>query len=138
MYVIDVALQAKLVADTGTGGVETLATGGIHKIVAPQGTAAPFLTWQNVSSVPEYSFGRLVRVTCQYLLKSYADGLDWDAPQAVIERALAILFDASWSVSGFDVRSRGGNRFDTQEDVDAKSVVVSVGYVTIEAMPTGS
>jgi ABC-type amino acid transport substrate-binding protein len=135
MYALDVALQSKFTGDSGTGGVAALATGGVHKIVAPQESAAPFLTWQNVSSVPEYSFGQLAKIACTYLLKAYADGLDWDAPQAIIERAIAILFDASWTVSGYEVRSRGSNQFDSQEDVDGKPVAVTVGYVQIDVMP---
>ena len=136
MYAIDVALQGKFIGDTGAGGVAALATGGIHKGAAPQGSVAPFLTWQNVSSVNEYSFGRLVRVSCSYLLKGYADNLNWDTPQAIIERAIAILFDADWSVSGYEVKSRGSNQFDSQEDIDSKSVAVTIGYVDIEAMPS--
>lgn len=132
MLALNTALYGKL---SGDATLIALATGGVSSGTAPQDTEGPLLTFQNVSSVPEYSFGRLAKITCVYLLKAYADGLDWDAPQGIIERAITLLFDASWSVSGFDVRSRGSNQFDSQEDVEGKPVAVTVGYVTIEAMP---
>lgn len=135
MYALDVALQAKFQADNGAGGVRALATGGTHKIIAPEGAVAPYLTFQNVSSVHEYSFNTLTRIRCKYLLKAYADGLDWDTPQAIIERAKAILFDVSWSVSGYKVESRAASQFDTQEDVSGLPSAVTVGYVDIDLLP---
>lgn len=132
MLALNTALYSKLSGDVT---LTNLATGGINSGTAPQGTNGYVLTFQNTSSIHEYSFGRLAKITCIYLLKAYADGLDWDTPQSIIERAIAILFDASWSVSGYDIRSRGSNKFDSQEDVDGKPVAVTVGQVTIEVMP---
>lgn len=57
MYQLDIGLRTVLTADTGAGGVSTLATGGIHQMDAPEGTSPPYVIFREASDLPLYGFG---------------------------------------------------------------------------------
>jgi hypothetical protein len=99
------SLYTKLSADNGAGGVATLATGGIHDSVAPNNTAPPFLIIQKHSPIPvAWTFSLKATDAALYMVKAYAiddaSGGGRKNAGAIVERAEAILNDASLSVSG--------------------------------------
>jgi hypothetical protein len=93
------ALYTVLAADIGTGGVATLATGGIHDTLAPEGTAPPFLIIQKLAPTPTaWTLTQKATDEALYMVKAYA--VSRKDAGAIVERAETILNDAALSVSG--------------------------------------
>jgi hypothetical protein len=102
---VETAIQAKLTADSGAGGVATLCTSGIHQGAPPEGTTPPYLNWQLIGGRPtEHTF--TVKVADDLFVQFYAWAEDTDTAEGIatvrtiIDRVETILFDAALSVSG--------------------------------------
>lgn len=104
MNVLEQAIYSELTGDTGASGVNTLATGGIHQLVAPQDAGLPRVYFQQLLNTALYSFAALSADHFFYQFKALAA----DTPTAegatlagtIAERMRSILLDPTMSVTG--------------------------------------
>lgn len=109
MIALDVGLLAALNADSGAGGVFTLATGGIFQLDAPQGTTPPYVIFQEAADTPGYTF-RNTNVFDHLFYMIRAFGVDANTSgQAqvgtIADRLSVLLTNPSLTVSGKSVLS---------------------------------
>lgn len=117
MNATDDSLFNKLTADSGAGGVATLATGGIFKAGAHQGASYPFVDYQDVSNTPVYRFGGEAHRRLRYRLRVWSDSESWDVIGQIADRLEALLTDGTLTISGWNLKlMRLFNRFDTHEE----------------------
>jgi len=104
MNALDIGLRAALVADSGTGGVAALATGGIHQQDAPEKTVEPYVIFQEASNDPTYAFGNALQADhFFYLIRAVAADANESGPVTVAkiaDRLKTLLTNPSLSVSG--------------------------------------
>lgn len=100
MIALDTAIRTKLVADNGVGGVNTLTSGRIYRHVAPQSAASPFVVFQQMSAVDEYTWTLRDHRRILYQIKAVSDGLDPAAAGVIAKRIDTILTDGSLTISG--------------------------------------
>jgi hypothetical protein len=127
------AIYAKITADSGAGGVAQLASGGIHDVMAPDGSLHPFLTYQLVNGPREYTLTQLASIPFTFLFTAFDEGLDWTKTRAIIERLNALLTDSGgWSIAGFRViKVRLANSLDTQETLEGVDFPVTKSWFDI-------
>jgi hypothetical protein len=102
MMALEKALYSKLAGDTGAGGVATLAIGGIHRILAPQGTSAPYVVFQKFSAVQQYTFTLRDHTRYVYMVKAIAEDRSSAIADQIDNRVDAILTDGTLpALSGF-------------------------------------
>lgn len=113
MLALDVGLRAALIGDTGAGGVNTLATGGIHQQNAPDKTVEPYVIFQEVSDFAVYAFGNSLKADhVFYLIRAVARDANESGPVTVAkiaDRLKTLLTNPTLAVSGKSVL---GCRFD--------------------------
>jgi hypothetical protein len=105
---LDVALKAKMVADTGGAGVNTLASGGIYQAVAPRNIAGvpvgfPRVYFQQIHGTPLYTFNLLVASHFVYQIKALAIDANTEGAFAagqIDERIQTLLTDPTMTVTG--------------------------------------
>lgn len=103
---LDEAIYAKMVADTGAGGVNhatTGATGGFHQGVAPQNATFPRIHFQELLDTAFYSFQTLKIDHCYYQFTAFAVNSNETGTKTagrLAERARTLFTDPSMSVSG--------------------------------------
>lgn len=99
---VDAWLVSVLRGDTGAGGVATLATGGIHQDLAPQGASTPYVTWQHQSPpIDQVEIaGIVVAVEGVLLIKVTAQGESYAPLRPIIERIAGLLHRQSAELSG--------------------------------------
>jgi len=98
---LDIALRSKLTGDTGAGGVNTLASGGIFQGVAPRtisGTPVgyPRVYFQQITGRPLYSFRLAVATNFVYQIKALAIDANTEGAVAagtIDERIQVLLTD---------------------------------------------
>lgn len=106
MNALDVALRAKLLADTGPGGVNnatTGATGGFHQLVAPQKAGFPRFHFQELIDTALYSFTRLKADHVFYQFTVFAvDSNEAGTATSgrLAERARIVLTDPAIDIEG--------------------------------------
>ena len=109
MNALDAALYTVLNADTGAGGVKTIATGGIFQLDAPQKTVPPYLIFQEANDTPGYTFGNLLVFDhVYYMLRAFAVNANEDGPQTagkIADRLKVLLTNPSLTVTGKAVLS---------------------------------
>lgn len=114
MNSLDAGLLAALQADSGAGGVATLATGGIYSLDAPQKTTPPYVIFQEASDMPGYTFrNTLVFDHVFYLIRAFAVDANTSGPAQVgtiTDRLKALLTNPTLTVSGKSVLSARFNR----------------------------
>lgn len=117
MNVLDLALKAAMVADTGSGKLATLSNGGFHQLVAPKGTPFNYTVFQRLTRDQVYSFGNVpVANHFFYQIKHYSvDDANnttksgQEVAGLMADRAAVWLTNPSLTVSGQTVL---GCRFD--------------------------
>lgn len=101
---LNTALYARMDGDTGTGGVRTLAPGGIHYGVAPQDKATPYVIFQKQAGTQEYTFGMRAFDHLLYLVKAVAADSASEGGRktagTIAERIDALLTDGVLFVTG--------------------------------------
>lgn len=89
-------IYATLAADTGAGGVATLATGGIHAGVAPQGSTSPFVVYNRQGGADVMGLGaQRIMAGMLYQIKAVASGGSKAAAKAIANRIDTLLHAAS-------------------------------------------
>jgi hypothetical protein len=74
MSAISEEVRTALYTALNVSGVTTLATGGIHYKVAPQGTTGAIVVFDRLSSLAEYTFGVTLNMENDlWIVKAYAD-----------------------------------------------------------------
>lgn len=113
MEVLNKSLFAKLSGDGGAGGVGTLSNGGIHQLVAPEGTVFNYTVFQRLLRTPDYAFGNAVAAGhFFYQIKHYtvnkANSTTINGPEAagaMADRTVVLLTNPSLTVTGQTVLS---------------------------------
>lgn len=103
MNALDAAIYTKLTGDTGAGGVNALATGGIHQLIATGTLGFPRVHYQELLNTGIYSFNTLSADHCYYQFTAFAvDGQVGGAVLAgtIAERIRTLLTDPSMAVTG--------------------------------------
>jgi len=128
MKALDVALQAKLVADTGAGGLMTFLAGGVHNVVATDPVVYPYLVYQLVSGNDAYTFLNRINTAYLYQIRVIGRGPDKEAISDALARVDALLTRQPLTVSGyaFWFCQREGDIPDMM-DQDGDSVLMQVG-----------
>ena len=104
MNALEISLYSKLTGDTGPGGVNTLATGGIHQLIAPQTAGLPRVHFQQLLDTAAYSFSALSADHFFYQFKALAADTPTDEGATlagtIAERMRTVLFDPTMTVTG--------------------------------------
>lgn len=104
MNALDIAIYSKLTGDTGAGGVNTLATGGIHQMKAPQTAGLPRVHFQELLDTALYTFAALSADHVFYQFKALAADTPTDEGATlagtIAERMRTVLFDPTMTVTG--------------------------------------
>lgn len=103
MNALDIAIYSNLTGDTGAGGVNTLATGGIHQLKAPQTAGLPRVHFQELLDSPLYSFAALSADHFFYQFKALAADTTVEGATlagTIAERMRSILSDPTMTVTG--------------------------------------
>ena len=114
MNVLDAGIYSLLAADSGAGGVATLATGGIFQLSVPQGTIPPYVLFEELIDNPNYNFGNVN--SCDYIPYAFRaftiDDVNASSPVSgpfqagrLADRFRALFSNPSISVSGKSVIS---------------------------------
>lgn len=104
--VLDDAIGRKLIADTGTGGVNhatTGATGGIYQFGPPESAGFPRIHFQEILHTAQYSFQTLSADHVYYQYTAFA--VDENEPGAITagrlaDRVRTVLTDPVLTVTG--------------------------------------
>jgi hypothetical protein len=113
MNVLDSALKAAMVADTGTGKLAALSNGGFHQGKAPRGTAFNYTVFTRLLRSPVYAFGNVERAKHFFyqIVHFSVDGANntttsgQEAAGLMADRAVVYLTNPSLNVSGQTVLS---------------------------------
>lgn len=98
MRQVDAALMARL---SGDATLVALATGGVHRLVAPIRVLTPHVVFGKQSGVPSYTHTLTASREMLYLVKAVAPGLSSDISGQIDERCRTLLQDHALVVSGF-------------------------------------
>jgi hypothetical protein len=102
MKALETALYAKL---TGDATLMAYLAGGVHNMVAKPGVAYPYLVFQKVSGIDDYTLTLRIRTSYLYQVRIIAEGApDTGYSSSTIEDALArvdtLLTNAALTVTG--------------------------------------
>jgi hypothetical protein len=107
MEVLLIGLYSKLSGDSGSGGVASLSTGGIHQMVAPGNVVPPYTVFQELLDLPGYSFTALQYDSIAVQIKHFAvdaNSAGADLAGQMADRCRVLLTDTNnLSVSGKSV-----------------------------------
>jgi hypothetical protein len=105
MKALDGAIRTKLAADTGAGGVNTLATGGIWRMVNPTDPPSyPFVVFQLMTSEDYYTLSGRNHERPLMLVKAIDHNPDPAPALALADRIDAVLTDGSITGAGITVK----------------------------------
>ncbi len=96
MNELDQALRTHL----NVGTVTALATGGVWNTLAPQGTATPYVLYQQTSEIWAYPFGGTI-VESVYTVKAVSDQLSPALGGSIDARVLERMQNGTIGVSGW-------------------------------------
>jgi len=123
---LDQAIYSLLTADTGSGGVNTLATGGIHQLTAPLTAGLPRVIFQEVLVTPAYSFSTLNADNVYYQLKGLAADTPTDEGASmaakIAERMRTLLFNAVLNGSIYCRMQRSIPAFSEWDTVNSRHI----------------
>lgn len=106
MSAVKVAILQTLQADTGTGGVAALATGGIYPDVAPEGATFPYVT---VTPSRSPSANRVYQAVAfeesVYLVKAIDKQYSESSLFPIVARVRALLDGATLTIEGYESRA---------------------------------
>lgn len=102
MNALDAAIYTKLSGDTGSGGLMTIVTGVFNR-VAPEGQAFPYVVWQTVSGVDNYTLTKRAKSRFVIQLKALDKGDSGKVAGQAMDRIDALLNDAALTVTGFSL-----------------------------------
>ena len=100
MKALEVALQAKLVADTGTGGLMTLISGGVHNTALPDPAVYPYVVYQRVAGNDAYTFTLRINSAYLYQIRVVGQGLNKGALEDALDRIDVLLTRQALSITG--------------------------------------
>lgn len=104
MNVLDIAVYSKLTGDAGAGGVNTLATGGIHQMKAPQTAGLPRVVFQELTRKNLYTFRVLAAGHVFYQFKALAADTPTDEGATlagtIADRMETLLLDPTMTITG--------------------------------------
>ena len=123
---LDIAIQSLLTGDTGAGGVNTLATGGIHQLTAPLSAGLPRVIFQEILVTPAYSFSTLNSDAVYYQLKALAADTPTDQgvsmAATIAERMRTILFNTILNGSIYCRMQRSIPAFSEWDTVNSRHI----------------
>jgi hypothetical protein len=123
---LDAAIYSTLTGDTGAGGVNTLATGGIHQMIAPQAAGLPRVIFQEILNTPSYSFKQLISDHVYYQLKALAADTPTDEgvtmAGTIAERMRTVLLNASLNGSIYCRMQRSIPVFAEWDDANSRHI----------------
>jgi hypothetical protein len=98
---IDQGVVSLLTADSGGGGVATLATGGVWARVVPQGTVAPYVVFNQQASTDNYTLRVRAWTEYVYQITAVCEGESGLPAQTINDRIDVVMTDGSLAVPGF-------------------------------------
>lgn len=96
---LETALQTKLAADTGAGGLMTFVT-GVYNLVAPASTTYPYLVFQKVVGTPGYTLGQRIGTGYLYQFRIIGEGGSKATILDALARLDSLLTDQVLTVGG--------------------------------------
>lgn len=119
MWQVDTGLYTVLAADIASATTGTLGNLGVTaaaKNIAPAGTAAPYIIFQKMSGIDDWTFNDLTSRDLVYMIKVVASGNSALGAGKALARIAVLLNDGSLSISGFTLlRSRQESDIDYSE-----------------------
>ena len=106
MEALDIALQTKMVTDTGAGKLATLSSGGIFQLTAPSTAPYPLTVWQELLDLPGYTFAALAYNSIAVQIKHLATDANTEGASIagqMADRCRILLTDPSLTVGGKSV-----------------------------------
>ncbi len=104
MRAIDTALYSVLAADvagTATGTLGQLGATGVYRMVASQGSAEPYIVFNQQAGTDSYTFSARDSRSLLYQIKAVGKGSSALVPSQMSDRIDALLTDKSLGVSGW-------------------------------------
>lgn len=128
MKALESALQAKLVGDTGAGGLMTFLTGGVHNTVATDPITYPYLVYQLIAGADAYTFTLHINTAYLYQVRVIGQGPDKEAISDALTRVNVLLTRQTLSITGVAtwIVQREGDLPDMVE-LDGDTVYMQVG-----------
>jgi hypothetical protein len=123
MRAVDTALYTRLAADLGTLTLGTLGCTGVYRFQAPQGSAEPYVIYQQQAGTDSYTFTARDGRSLVYLVKVVDKASSGLRAAQIAERVEALLHDQPLSLTGWSTL-----RLRRESDVEYVEVDNGVTY----------
>lgn len=101
MRPVDTALYSRLAGDLGTATLGTLGCTGVYRFQAPQGSAEPYVIYQQQAGTDSYTFSARDGRSLVYLVKAVDVGPSGLRAAQMAERIDTLLTDKPLTLSGW-------------------------------------